>query len=244
MDSYEHIFPVTGGSVDRHAAEETMILRQVFGTAFSIGEGYFLTAGHVIHAALECEWAGIGFPAESTWHGSPFIESELLENYDIGVFTAETPGFKSMRWNLTSLPMLYNVQSIGYPYALDVEHARLNIRAFAGHVVSEQTFHALKANPKIYELSFQAPRGLSGAPLLTSGRGKSVAGVVIGNRATQMLIFSDKEVLADGYRETTVERYESLQLGIAIQSAAMLDLRCNLLKGSLREHLAKNGLVG
>ncbi|MBI5565789.1 MAG: trypsin-like peptidase domain-containing protein [Chloroflexi bacterium] len=244
MDSYEHIFPVTGGSIDRRTEEESMLIRKVFGTAFSIGEGYFLTAGHVIQAALECEWAGIGFPYEGTWHGSPFIESELLEEYDVGVFRAEVPSFRSMQWNPTSLPMLYEVQSIGYPYALDVEHTQLNIRAFAGHVVSEQTFYGLKAKPRIYELSFQVFRGLSGAPLLTSGRGKSVAGLVIGNRATQMLIFSDKEVLADGHRETIVERYESLQLGVAIQSSALLDLHYNLLNGTLRNHLAKNDLVG
>jgi hypothetical protein len=244
MDVYERIFPVAAGDFTKEIQDDIMILRQVIGTCFSIGGGYFLTAAHVLQDAYQCKWSGISFPYEGRWQGSPFLDTEILEDLDIGVFKAETPNIKLLRWNDKSYPMLQAVQSIGYPYAVDFKNIRLTVRGFAGHIVSEQNFHDLKGKPRIYELSFQAPRGLSGAPLFTVEKGMTVSGLIIGNRTTEMLIYSDKEIISDGKSEKIVERYEALQLGIAIQSIAILDINYTVLGGTLRKHLANHGLIG
>ena len=244
MDVYERIFPVAAGNITKGTADDVMILNQVIGTCFSIGGDYFLTAAHVLKSALQYKWSGISFAYKDMWHGSPFFNTQILEDFDIGIFIAETPNTKFLRWNDKSFPMLQAVQSIGYPYAFDSENRQITVRSFAGHIVSEQKFHRLKGNARIYELSFQAPRGLSGAPLLTLEKGKSVSGIIIGNSTTEMLIYSDKEIISDGIGENTVERYEALHFGIAIQSPQILDIYFTVLGGTLRTHLEKHGLIG
>ncbi len=67
-------------------------------------------------------------------------------------------------------------------------------------------------------------------------------GVIVGNATTQMLVLSDKEVLAEG-STTIVERYEMLQLGIAIQAGAILSLHSDLLGRTLAEHLRAHGML-
>lgn len=57
-----------------------------------------------------------------------------------------------------------------------------------------------------------------------------------GNKSTEMMVFTHRERLAAD-KETGVERYEALQLGVAVQLPVVLDLRPALVKGSLRQHL-------
>jgi hypothetical protein len=71
-----------------------------------------------------------------------------------------------------------------------------------------------------------------------------VMGMVIGNQRTEMLVFSEREIVSEA-KEVVTERYEALQLGIALQSRALLDLGpFRVLKGrSIREHLAQHALL-
>ena len=108
---------------------------------------------------------------------------------------------------------------------------------------------ALPARPLVYELSFVNPRGLSGAPLLLSEAGK-VLGVVIGNVSMGMEVLKSKEQVQvtddSGQRlhDETYIRVEALELGVALQTAALLDLRPQLLGGKrVRDHLVENGLL-
>jgi hypothetical protein len=57
-----------------------------------------------------------------------------------------------------------------------------------------------------------------------------------------MIVFSSREIITDE-TETVVERYEALQLGIAIQSAELLKIRSRILAGDLREHLERHSLI-
>jgi len=71
-----------------------------------------------------------------------------------------------------------------------------------------------------------------------------VTGTVIGNQRTEMLVFSEREIVSES-KEVVTERYEALQLGIALQSRALLDLGpFDLLNGrSIREHLNQHDLL-
>jgi hypothetical protein len=140
------------------------------------------------------------------------------------------------------LPMAAPVLSVGFPYALNRDLKSLSLRAFRGHVVAATSSSALPARPRVYELQFQCPRGLSGAPLVFESSRLMNAGVIVGNATTQMLVLSDKEVLAEG-STTIVERYEMLQLGIAIQAGAILSLHFDLLGRTLAEHLRAHGML-
>ena len=241
VNAYEKVFPIVGAGVEGVALGDAVVIRQVYGTAFPIGMGCFLTAAHAIHAASENPWFGLAFADGEIWRASPLMDFKTIDDCDLSVVRAKLPKTRSLEWGLGELPMLHPVQVVGYPYSLDLQHFVIRIRAFAGHVVSNLTFYDLSANPRAYELSFPCPRGLSGSPLLDSNL--HVAGLITGNKATQMLVFSNREILSEGQRQTIVERYESLQLGIAIQSDSLVGLESRILEGSLYDHLLRSGSV-
>jgi len=240
MNAYEFVFPVIEGNLVEDSNAKGVNVKHVIGTCFSIGNGFFLTAAHVVPSALDCGW--IGYPVDKVWQMFNLKGSEINEDVDIAVIQADIPNHQVFKWQFQSFGMWESARTIGFPYALDLQHANLNIRGFSGHIVSELSFYGLKAEPRVYELSFQAPRGLSGAPLLIHGG--TVGGVVVGNKSTEMQIFSDREILADGKQEKIVERYEALQLGIALTSPAIIDLDFKILGGTLRNYLMNIKLAG
>ena len=67
-------------------------------------------------------------------------------------------------------------------------------------------------------------------------------GVVIGNQSTEMLVFTSREKVAEN-KETVVERYEAMQVGIALQSMAMVTRQSSLLGGTLEDYLKEQGLL-
>ncbi len=246
INAHEYTFPVIGASAKVIKTEKVFFTKTVYGSAFSIGKDYFLTAGHVLKNAGESEAVGIGFSDQKMWHFAEVTNSEIISDYDIGIIQAKVPVARALRWKYgDELPMLSNVQTVGYPYALDLKRFTIDTRAFKGHIVVARTFMGLKSNPRIYELSFQAPRGLSGSPLFTVGKRPNIIGMIIGNHRTEMLVFSDKERIVEGDKKITtiVERYEALQLGIAIQTMTLVKAHSHILGDSLFNHLKKTGLL-
>src|SRR5262249_2279469 len=64
------------------------------------------------------------------------------------------------------------VTAIGFPMAVDPEWVSIAHRGFTGHVVTRrELYHIQPDQPPGYEVSFLAPRGLSGAPLVSRRRG-------------------------------------------------------------------------
>jgi hypothetical protein len=241
MNNLINVFPVTAGDTIKGISEDAMKIRQVIGTCFSIGEDYYLTAAHVISSLKGFDWVGIGFPLDNIWQGSPIINYEMLDDIDVGIVHAEVPNKSLLKWSHQKHFMWENVRTVGFPYAIDYVNLQINLRGFAGHIVSEVIFDGLKSRPHIYELSFQAPRGLSGAPLLSTRN--EIIGLIIQNKSTEMTISIDRETLADGNKEIIVEKIEALQLGIAIVSTEILNLTFQILGSTLREHLVKNYLL-
>jgi len=171
---------------------------------------------------------------------------ELVDDYDLAVFHADVavPAM-CFPWHAGQLPMTTTVKAAGYPYAMEPGRDRMGIRSFVGHVVSATTLGRLAPDPPSYGLSFQCPPGLSGSPLLIRhGDSMLITGMVIGNQRTEMLVFSERESVSD-VKEVITERYEALQLGIALQSRALLDLGpFKVLNGrTIRQHLAQQALL-
>ena len=71
-----------------------------------------------------------------------------------------------------------------------------------------------------------------------------ITGIVIGNQRPETLVFSERESVSDA-KEVVTEQYEALQLGIALQSRALLDLGpFKILNGrTIRQHLAEQDLL-
>lgn len=235
------MFPVVGGT--RSEDNRALIVTEVYGTAFSIGGTYWMTAGHVLRSAANQPVMGLGFVDGSGWRFASCGPYEIQDAYDVGVFEISNVTAGAWPWSGDELAMAVPVLSVGFPYALNPDLKTVSIRAFRGHIVAAASTLVLPAEPRVYELQFQCPRGLSGAPLVFESSRLLTVGVIVGNAATQMLVLSDKEILADG-STTIVERYEMLQLGIAVQVKSLLPLRFEILGGkTLAEHLRSHSLL-
>lgn len=71
-----YVFPVIGGDPKGDSA---ITIRAVLGTAFSIGGGVFMTAGHTIPNARGHGAASLGSPEAGRWQGTPIQDPEVLE---------------------------------------------------------------------------------------------------------------------------------------------------------------------
>ncbi|MCI5137032.1 MAG: serine protease [Candidatus Electrothrix sp. AR1] len=243
IDMYKYSFPVIGGDIRHDTQEPSMVLNQIYGTAFSIGSGFFLTAAHVINSVREHKWHGLGYSENKIWLSCVSTDFETIVDYDIGILKVQSIDCLEMDWDNNTLPMSQRVLTAGYPYSFDNHNMAINIRAFSGYIVSDPQFYSLPAKPSVYELQFPCPRGLSGAPLFTPGSSPKIVGMIIGNHSTEMLVYSQREIEEDSNNKSIVERYEALQLGIALQTNSVLDCHFELLGSTLGSHLKRSKLI-
>ena len=234
-----------------------LIQGEVEGTAFSIAEDVFVTAGHVVRTITASDRsAGIGLtsPSGNAQRVALVRDSEELQG-DVGLVKVEFLDPESrdwhgcLRWNAKQLQALQPVVTFGYPYGIHHADTGATIvsRAFSGHVVSTlESFKPLGSSLapfRAHEISFGAPRGLSGSPLFTTEDELLVGGVVIGNSKSQMLILQAEEVEETNGTKTKVEQYESLSLGVATAVSAILPIESRLLGNTIRGWLESRGAV-
>lgn len=238
----EYLFPVFGGRVVkkllRGEDEERSVFEGnlVFGTASYLGGDIFITAAHVLKSALELGQMAVGFTSGVGIRVNCFSEYDLKEDFDIGFFRAKPENPKKFNWTFNELASLADVKAIGYPFATDNENFTINIRGFKGHVVSTGPHFRLKAKPMIYELSFAVPKGLSGAPIIDEET-KEICGIVIENNETKIMVYNSGEVIKSNGNVEIVERYNSMNLGIGVQSVSLRKLKSNLFDGTFEEYV-------
>ena len=133
--------------------------------------------------------------------------------------------------------MLDSIRTAGFPYGLDMAQLKISVRAFAGEIVSTQNWSGLSAKPEAYELLFQCPRGLSGAPLWVPLTTPVIVGMIIGNCITEMIIHSEKEESTEDGKTTIYERTESLRLGLAVQTKPLTEINSQLLGSTVEAFL-------
>lgn len=242
INSYEYVFPLVGG--ESLTPQNPFEIRQICGTAFHLKGGNYITAGHAVKNALQHDQMGLAhLDGAGKWRIQKVTKYEVVDDYDIGFVKVEASDTKAMQWDFGQLPLLSEVCTFGYAYALDVSNRSIGARAFQGYIVASPILDRLHARPRCYELSFQCPRGLSGAPVYTNdfdrkGAGvvSRVKGIIVGNQSMEMLVFSEKEILREG-KEVVVERYEAMQTGIAIQTEALKGVKSTILGGELVDYL-------
>ena len=236
--AYDYVFPVVGGDI----ASPGPVVRQVYGTAFYLANTFFVTNAHVIHSASGQQWWGLGFTEGQYWKFVVIDHYECFDDIDIGILSAPIPKAKNLKWSVSEEAMLTDVQVSGFPYALDLSESLLTIRAFRGTLVSTRTWNKLPNKPRVYELSFPCPRGLSGAPLWSVGPSPRFTGVVFGNSITEMVVYREVEKSTED-KEIIHEKVEALHLGLAIQSQSILSLKSMLLDTYVGDYLGKQNLL-
>jgi len=235
-----------------------LLSSEIAGTAFSIGGDFFLTAGHVVSDLPKRDDLCLAVPIHepgANWCTARVVDHELL-SCDLAVLRLEytvpesASWFKTFRWSQAQVAPLSHVRSVGYAYGLQTVADRKNIiaRAFQGYVVARLTrfLPVGVAGPPfgVYELSFAAPRGLSGSPLFNGEGPLMIHGVVIGNSESRMTVFRSAERVDDGAKEKIIEQYEALTLGVAVQAVEILNQECQILGGTIGEHLSRHDLLG
>ncbi|MCB0538092.1 MAG: trypsin-like peptidase domain-containing protein [Bacteroidetes bacterium] len=235
--SHDYIFAVAGGEMKDGGVN----LKQLIGTSFSIGNNFFITANHVITAALSYEVKGLLCFNEQNQAGLFPVEDDNYESfpdYDIAILKVDKIPHKFFPWDFSGLRMLENVMSSGFPFAFDPNQKKIITRCFKGYIVSAHPFYEFVSNPDSYELSFSCPRGISGAPLLTYEEPQKVVGIIIGNKSTEMNVYTEKEIISEE-KEVVVERYESIQYGLAIETASIKHVESKLLGTTIEDYINK-----
>jgi hypothetical protein len=235
-----YAFPLVGGRTERRGNRNIFHPRSVLGTAFSIGGGAFLTAGHALANAVAHEAVHIGWVENSTkWISRQIDAHEIFHGFDVGVFRAQVHDAVDIPWHSEELPLLYPVRAIGHPNAAEVVAGRVGRMAHEGSIVTAQTadgrFPLLHAQPRIYLLSFRCPVGFSGAPLLTPDM--QVVGIIVGNLAADLPVFREEETLKENGEERMLIQQEVAFYGAAVLASALTPLVSNLLKGSISDWL-------
>lgn len=67
--------------------------------------------------------------------------------------------------------------------------------------------------------------------------------MVIGNASTEMLVFESRERVAEEERETIVQRFEAMRVGIALQVVSIVGLPSRILGGTIGEYLSRESLL-
>ena len=203
-----------------------------------------MTAAHVLKTAEEHDEMALGYYNGTSYEFMKIPQVELFEDIDIGVIESSIPNGKSLKWNSKQLEMSVDVEAIGFPFSLDLENKRIIIRDLKGHIVSAGNIHfEFKGKPTIYELSFNCPRGISGTALLTFAKEPEIKGVVIQSRMVEIETYRVKEIIGDGNKEKTFEKYETTYFGVAIEAASILKMSSKILGGTIEEHLIKHKLL-
>lgn len=251
---YDTVFAVTDESDVNNV--------RLLGTAFNIGEGQYVTAGHVAELARASKNAYIRqYEPEGNVTGHGILDTYVMPDLDFGLLFAKDLQSYVPSWvtDLVALPA--DVETVGLAYGWDVKDKHFHMRFFKGHIVSalwtgsgEPVLEPVRQrpNPRYWELelSFPCPRGLSGAPLfLRTKYGLSVLGVIIGNTTSTMNVLTSVEEVESGGRFERHEVHEYLHLGRAISSYSLLDVPMLISPGdedrpnTLREFLVTSAWI-
>jgi hypothetical protein len=172
VDLTSLVFPVVSVKPQSHE----LVLPVIYGTAFCIGPGIFLTAGHVARSAQGGGEPGLVVLGENEPVSvRRVLDCEVIDSHDVAVLTCKMPAIANLNWQAEPLRLLSDVGAFGFPYALSVEEEpplwRLSMRAFKGYVVTRRRIWKLPSQPVGYAVSCPFPKGLSGAPLLRADPG-------------------------------------------------------------------------
>lgn len=251
---YTLSFPVFSG-LDV-SGERFKIEGEVLGTAFSLGDDFMITAGHVLREAQARGHSivvGLSQP-DGFFKAAKVTDSEQLQA-DISIFKVNyvypesRNWFHGLKWRDNSLNPYCRIRSVGYGFGMHTvdDEKQVIVRGFEGHIVSVLSIFKpigwIGKPFEVYELSFLAPCGMSGAPLLNSMGNVEVQGIIIGNSQSKMLVFRHEEKIKDSGNYTSVEQYEVLNLGIAVTAKVVLQQNSRLLGGSIRDYLTKQSLI-
>lgn len=233
----EHVFPVVGSDPGNDS------VKHVYGSAFALNKRVFMTTAHAIESASNHRHHGIACVEGENGLSIKTTEVfEQLKGVDVAIVRTkdEVPHCHLHKWPCADLPLFDDVFSLGYPMSWDPQNQYLYARGLQGHVVSNRPCRWLSRTAEAYELSFEVPAGMAGAPLLAR-RNNAVAGVVLGNTPAHKEVTLPADPAAG--RDGPTLGLEPMHYGIAIKGTSLLELDSMILGTTLVEYLSQNLLL-
>jgi hypothetical protein len=185
VDQRRLVFPITGTD----SATGQAVKPLVYGTAFCVGDGVFLTAGHVIHN-VQSDGGAVTLLDLTNDRGAVghfATDVETVAGCDLGIVACDVPAIGILEWQESPLSFLTDVSAIGYPYAVTLNEEplqwRVTLRGFKGSIITRTRLWSLPDEHIGYEVSVPFPKGLSGAPVLVHAGAVPLlrlAGIVLG----------------------------------------------------------------
>lgn len=245
------IFPVFSASYDSDKKVRFLSQKTVFGTAFYIHNGYFITAAHVVENATLHGEMNLGYSPKGAKGIVPLKSSnlslyEVNKDHDLAILYIKDMGdidADCFKWISEEVPLNDKIYSIGYPFGYNPDLNMLTARCLSGSIVAcELGLFIENKDIRAYELMFSVPRGLSGAPVLQDRSGK-ICGMAVANNETEMMVNSLEETDSDGIKTHKYTRKEFINFGVAIPSASLKNVYFDCLKSTVGEYLKNNNLI-
>ena len=227
-DIREYVFPLyIADDPVRLKPDQPVVLSNAnyLGTGFFISKnGVALTAGHLTLSPEQVPEGkallAVVYDGERP-RGQQVQIAFIPDNYDIAVLKVAFSPKKYLPLSFEPVYMGEDVSAIGIPEH-SVSGPHKEFRCMKGHV----TFA-----PGLLELSFPAPRGMSGSPVL---RGTQVVGVLCGNARSEAMedqIEEKTETVGHLVKVTRVETKAVINYGLAEPMARLRDQEFVICKG-------------
>ncbi len=242
----EYVFPIYGLR-DKDGA---MIPVEIQGTCFCIGKPYFLTALHVVREARTSEQTQIGYFEQLSSKCVNMSEYEVCEEFpehDLAIIKSEAifthdKKPKTFNWKGNELLIFEDVRAMGFPLGFDAFKGISYGRGYSGTILCSTAFERGELKTNCYELSFQAPKGMSGGVLID--KWYNIHGMIIGNSEKSMNVFYEKRVYEDD--EKKVKHIEEVNqttfIGLAVKETQIFKIDSKEFGMTIHDYLKKVSL--
>ncbi len=242
----EYVFPIYGLK-DKNG---TMTPFEIHGTCFCIGKPYFLTALHVVREAKTSEQSRIGYFEQLSMNCVNMNDYEVCEEFpehDLAIIKSEaifTPDKKpkTFNWKGNELLIFEDVRAMGYPLGYDAVKGISIGRGYTGTILCATPYERGELKTNCYELSFQAPKGMSGGVLVD--KWYNIHGMIIGNSEKSMTVFYEKREYEDeGKKVKQVEEVnQTTFIGLALKETQIFKINSNMLGKTIHDYLKEANL--
>lgn len=220
------------------------VLTAFAGTAFFIAPELLVTCWHCVNEDLSSDSGYIALVMQQPWY-MDWLYNISRDSNGSDLATANLRGAPAFRFLLADDRALQgvDVSTFGYPFSGLTQYEfgavpALEIRLFKGYIMRTFTFDYPQFGPtRSYEISFPAPGGLSGAPLVEMFTPR-ILGVIYGNNDVATTEHF-AEVDLEGKRTPEIQRVVSF--GLAHHTDTLRNLTGTATKQVPLKEIVKSG---
>jgi len=215
------------------------------GTGFLIAPELFITCWHCVSSPMPKDHKYVAAIRRKGKYGIISLDNIEKDHNGSDLATAFLPLKPTIPLLLTKKEVLMGTNIFTYGYPLVGKETKpngetqfqLNGRYMEGYVMRSFLYQNAPAHKKIksYELNFQIPEGLSGAPLIKMNS-KEVIGVIYGSNEVASIDQYAHIDATTGKREPEIQRL--IQFGLAHYTETLQSLSSSITRGkTLREYI-------